>query len=305
MAIPNPTRTDIDVLKAASNMTELMRSEELCWMDPELAAACKIAIGDQIRLKRNTSNYAVYTVSAFHQEGPGNDDVRLGPDGRKKLGTTTALSNISMFTEGNILRSDLSDADAKSQSEFVERLTDSGHNGLVASAPHGGGIELYTDRQAERVWEALPKKGVTSWRCKGWKEDGGAFDRWHIQATRISRRCFPLLDSIGDRGFKYSVCFHGWSSGGILIGGRGTMDLKQQIQAKIIAAMNDASIAVTIADADDADNGDDPKNLVNWLAADKNSSIQLEQSLPARTKYWQQIADAVASVFYPLIPDIL
>jgi phage replication-related protein YjqB (UPF0714/DUF867 family) len=301
--IPTPFRTDIDVLKAASNMTALMRSQELCWMDPELAAACGIVLGDQIRLKRSTNHYAIYTVSDFRQEGPGNDDVRLGPDGRKKLGTAGAMSDLDMYIGGSILRSDLSDTDARSQSEFVERLDDHGNKGLVACAPHGGGIELYTERQAERVYEKLAAKKITSWRCKGWKEDGGAFDRWHIAATRISRNCFPLLDSIGDRGFTYSVCFHGWSSGGILIGGRGTMQLKQDIQAAIIKAMNDASIAVTIADADDADNGDDPKNLVNWLTADGESSIQLEQSLTSRTKYWQQIADAVASVFNPLIPS--
>jgi phage replication-related protein YjqB (UPF0714/DUF867 family) len=301
--VPTPFRTDIDVLKATNNMTDLLRNQELCWMDPELAAACGIAVGDQIRLKRNTNNYALYTVSAFRQEGSGNDDLRLGPDGRKKLGTTQALNDISMFIGGDILRSDLEDADARSQSEFVERLTDNGvHKGLVACAPHGGGIELYTDRQAERVSDRLAPKHVSSWRCKGWKEDGGAFDRWHITATRISRRCFPLLDAIGDRGFAYSVCFHGWSSGGILIGGRGPMKLKQDIQKAIIAAMNDASIAVTIADEDDADNGDHPNNLVNWITGDGESSIQLEQSLTSRTKYWQQIADAVASVFDPLLP---
>jgi phage replication-related protein YjqB (UPF0714/DUF867 family) len=295
--IPTPIRTDVDLIKASNNMSELLRNQELVWMDPELAADCEIAEGDQIRLKRNTNNYAVYTVSKFHQEGSGDDDLRAGPDGRKKLGTTTSLSNIAMFVGGGILRSDLEDADARAQSEFVERLDDHGNKNLVVCAPHGGGIELYTDRQAERVYTQLVAKKISSWRCKGWEEDGGAFDRWHIAATRISKNSFPLLKTISERKFTYSVCFHGWSSGGILIGGRGSMELKQKIQTAIIGAMNDASIAVTIADADDADNGDDPRNLVNWLTADGQKSIQLEQSLTSRTKYWQQIADAVASVF--------
>jgi phage replication-related protein YjqB (UPF0714/DUF867 family) len=298
MPIPSPIRSDIDVLKATNSMSELLRNQERCWMDPELAGFCGIAVGDQIRLRRNTANYALYTVTAFNQEGSGNDDLRLGPDGRKKLGTTQPLNNIDMYVGGNILRSDLTDAQAKSQSEFVERLTPINHSKyLVACAPHGGGIELHTDSQAERMSTQLALKGVPSWRCKGWKEDGGAFDRWHIPSTQISRNSFPLLASLGVQTFQYAVTFHGWSSGGILIGGAGPMDKKQAIQSAIIAAIKDASISVTIADADDADNGDDPKNLVNWLTLNGAGGIQLEQSLPARTKYWQKIADAVASVF--------
>jgi phage replication-related protein YjqB (UPF0714/DUF867 family) len=296
---PNPLRSDIDVLKALSEQTELLRDQELCVMDPELAANCGIAVGDQIRLKRNNSNYALYTVSGLRQEGVGNDDIRMGLVGRQKLGTSEPLTNIDMFVGGNILRSYLSDAQAQSQDEFVERLNEKNdsHTGLVALAPHGGSIEPYTDRQAERVASQLAGRNVSVWRCKGYLSGGGAFDRWHIEATHISRNSFPLLDRIADRQFSYSVCFHGWSSGGILIGGRGPMDLKQELQAAIVARINDASIAVTIADADDAFNGDHPDNLVNWLTNDGAGGIQLEQSLVARSNYWQRIADAVASVF--------
>jgi phage replication-related protein YjqB (UPF0714/DUF867 family) len=302
-AIPSPIRTDVDVLKAASSMTELLRNQELCWMDPELAADCGIVVGDQIRLKRNTNNYALYTVSAFSQEGPANDDIRMGLVGRQKLGTSEPMTNIALYTGGGILRSDLTDGQAKSQSEFVERLVDYGpmHKGLVACAPHGGAIELLTDKQAEYVSTVLAAKKVSSWCCKGWKQDGGAFDRWHITASDISPNSFPLLKTIEKRGFTHAVSFHGWSAGGILIGGLGPMKIKQDLQNAIITAINDASISVTIADADDAFNGDDPANLVNWLTAGGTGGIQLEQSLTARSDYWQQIAGAVASVFDKLL----
>lgn len=297
-APPNPLRSDIDVLKALSEQTELLRSQELCVLDPELAAKCGIALGDQIRLKRDTNNYAIYTVSGVRQEGSGNDDLRMGLDGRRKLGTSETMTNIGMYVGGDILRSYLSDAQAQSQGEFVERLDDADKTtNLIACAPHGGGIEPYTDRQAERVASKLGSSKASSWRCKGWLSGGGAHDRWHVEATRISRNSFPLLETISERKFTHCVCFHGWSSGGILIGGRGPLDIKQAIQAAINTAIKDPTIDVTIADQDDAFNGDDQANLVNWLTKDGAGGIQLEQSYVARSTYWQQIADAVASVF--------
>lgn len=299
---PNPYRTDVDVRKAMNSMPELLNSQELCRMDPALAADCGIVVGDQIRLERNPDNFAIYTVSALHEDGLGTDDVRMGPFARQKLGTPDPVANVGLYIGGDILRSDLSDEQAKAHSEFVERLTDDGvHTGLIALAAHGGGIELRTDEQAEYVASQLSAKGVSSWRCKGWKESGGAHERWHIDAADISRNSFPLLDSIGDRGFSYSVSFHGMMVGGIRIGGNGPLQLKQDVGAAILAAIRDPSIPVTIAGEGDGFNGKDPANVVNWITTNGVGGIQIEQSIVVRANYWQQIADAVASVFDPLI----
>lgn len=299
---PTPYRDDIDVHKAMFGMPELLDNNELCRMDPALAADCGVVVGNQIRLRRDDDHYAIYTVSGFHAEGMGVDDVRMGLVGRQKLGTTDPLTDVGLYVGSSILRSDLSDEEAKLQDEFVERLTDNGlHTGLVALAAHGGGIEARTDDQAEYVASQLASKGVSSWRCKGWKKSGGAPERWHIAATRISRHSFPLLDSIGDRGFAYSVSFHGMMPDGILIGGLGPLQIKHAVQKAIVAAIGDPSIVVSITGENDAYNGNDPANLVNWITAHGAGGIQIEQSLAARSKYWQQIADAVASVFDPLL----
>jgi phage replication-related protein YjqB (UPF0714/DUF867 family) len=298
---PRPYRHKIDVLEALDSMPELLDDKELCRMECKLAADCGIAMSDQVRLARSDGIYALYTVSGLHQGGT-TSHVRMGLVGRKKLESTKPLSAIDLFVGADILRSDLSDAQAELQSEFVERLTDDGvHTGLVALAPHGGRIELWTDQQAEHVATQLLGKGVSSWRCKGWHKGGSAYDRWHIDASRISRNSFPLLDSIGDRGFTYAVCFHGWSADGILIGGGAPLQLKQDIRDAIIAAINDVSIDVSIADVNEFYNGDNPANIVNWLTAGGTGGIQLEQSAVARSNYWQPIAEAVASVFEPLI----
>jgi phage replication-related protein YjqB (UPF0714/DUF867 family) len=298
---PSPYHLKIDVLEALNSMPELLQDAELCRMECELAAGCGVAVGDQIRLTRSDGIYALYTVSGLHQEGVPRH-VRMGLVGRKKLEASEPLTALDLFVGGDILRSDLSDAQAESQSEFVERLTDNGsHTGFVALAPHGGNIERYTDEQAEHVADLLLAKGVSSWRCKGWHENGSAYDRWHIDASRISRNSFPLLDSIADRGFTHAVCFHGWTADGILIGGGAPQQLKQDIRDAIIAAINDMTIDVKIANVNESYNGDHPTNIVNWMTANGAGGIQLEQSAVARSTYWQQIAQAVASVFDPLI----
>ena len=70
---------------------------------------------------------------------------------------------------------------------------------------HGGQIEPYTDRQAERVAERLLDKGMSSWRCKGWKQGGGAHERWHITSTDIHPASFPKLDRVIPRDFGYAA----------------------------------------------------------------------------------------------------
>lgn len=299
---PSPYRTDVDVREAMNSMSELLNNQELCRMVPELATDCGLVVGDQIRLERDPDNYAIYTISALYEHELEPDNIRMALVGRQKLGTPDPLTDIGLYVGGDILRSDLSDEQAKLHSEFVERLTDDGsHTGLIALAAHGGSIEPWTDEQAEHVASQLSGKKVSSWRCKGWKQSGGAFERWHVESTRISRNSFPLLDSIGDRGFSYSVSFHGMTPEGILIGGLGPVQVKRDLRAAIIAVIADPSIKVSIAGVNDAYNGDDPTNIVNWITTSGAGGIQLEQSLLARSNYWKQIADAVASVFDPLI----
>ena len=65
-----------------------------------------------------------------------------------------------------------------------------------ALGPGQGQIEPCTDRQAERVAERLQDKGVSSWRCKGWKQGGGAHERWHITSTDIHPASFPKLGRV-------------------------------------------------------------------------------------------------------------
>src|ERR1700756_972453 len=58
--------------------------KEHCSADPEKLATVGRALGHQLRIKRNDSQYAIYTVSQVRQETPDNI-VRMGVSGRNRL----------------------------------------------------------------------------------------------------------------------------------------------------------------------------------------------------------------------------
>jgi phage replication-related protein YjqB (UPF0714/DUF867 family) len=201
-----------------------------------------------------------------------------------------------------VVAANLTDAQAQAQSEFVERLVDDGTStSLVAIAPHGGWIEPRTDEQAALVQSLLAGKGASSWICKGYKQGGGAFDRWHITSTDISRRSFPGLDQIADRGFAYAVSFHGMSHDVVLIGGSAPYEIKQLVHAALFDVLAGSDIEVSIANAADLYSGDSPENVANWLTAGGSGGLQIEQSMRARTTYGLDIAAAIAGVFQQLM----
>jgi len=258
-------------------------------------------IGQQVRVERYAPDgvtlldFGVYTVIAVHDEEP--DVVFVGyrdpesthHDLRDRLG----LSSIDPFT-GKI------NSQVTDDSEFTEHLTDNGcHQALIVTAPHSGNIELYTGEQAERVRERLASKCVSVWVCEGFKQGGGAFDRWHITSTDISEESFPKLKTVIGRGFEYAIAFHGWDKDSICVGGSAPPDLKQQIKTAIESAITGSGIVVATDVGCPPDfNGNDPRNFVNRLGV---NGIQIEQSIKARENYHDKIADAVADVINPKI----
>ena len=283
------------VRRALSSQQDLIDQKEHCSADPDKLRTVRRAAGQQVRIKRGSSQYALYTVSEGRQESP-DSIVRMGAAGRERLGTSAEFTGT---LDSQVPHSTLTDAEAEANSEFVERLKDNGtHRGLIAIAPHGGDIEQYTDQQAERVAARLVNKGVSSWRCKGWKQDGGSYERWHITSTDINPASFPLLNRLISRGFRYAVAFHGFSRREILVGG-GTAagSLKSDIKRAIERKIAGSGIAVRIAQPDESYEGDSRRNVVNRLTAGGANGIQIEQSFLARERYGQVITDAVVNVY--------
>jgi len=287
---------DASVKEALPSQTALTDREH-CSADAEKLATVGRARGHQVRIKRNASEYGLYTVSDVLPQSP-NNIVRVGPTGRKRLGTSGEFAAI---LDSQVAHPTYNDVTAKAKSEFVERLENKG-TGLVVIAPHGGGIEPHTDQQAEHVASRLVAKAASLWRCKGWWNPnwrGDAFDHWHITSTEINEASFPRLNSIISRGFTYAVAFHGFHQSEILIGGGSAVEsLKQEIKTEIEGRIAGSGICVRIASSDERYGGDSPENIVNRLTADRESGIQIEQSLHARSSHWRlKIADAVADVY--------
>jgi hypothetical protein len=182
---------DASVKKALSSQGDLKRHKEHCSADPKKLATVGRVLGHQVRIKRNDTEYGLYTVGQARRESPDNI-ARMGETGRKRLGTS---GEFVATLDSQVAHPTYNDDDAKTKNEFVERLKDNGtHTGLVVIAPHGGDIEPHTDQQAEHVASRLMAKEVSSWLCKGWwSGQGDAVDHWHITSTDIHEASFPRL----------------------------------------------------------------------------------------------------------------
>src|SRR5262245_4664990 len=232
----------IQVHTARKEQADLKKQGEHCSADPDFLARIGSAKGHQVRIFKNPTSFALYTVSELCSETP-DTIVRMGKVGRKRLGAEDVFSGTISV---QVPRSDLSDAKAEQCGEFVERLYDDGaHAVLIVIAPHGGAIEPDTDEQAELVASEL--KGVSCWRCKGWSKDGAAHRRWHITSTDIHEASFPELAKVINRRFSYAVSFHGFDrsefsdlEADVLIGGRGDMTLREELKKEISKATGGA-----------------------------------------------------------------
>lgn len=275
---------------------DLIDHKEHCSADPQQLAAVGADLRDQVRVRRSSHQYALYTVSEVRPETP-DTVVRMGRGGRERLGTSDELT---ATVDTQVTRSDLTDAQAEAAGEFVERLRDDGsHTGLIVLAPHGGEIEPRTDHQAERVASRLLPQRVSVWLCKGYKtdEEDDASRTWHITSEDISPRSFPGLRTVIGRGFTYAVSFHGFRQDEILVGGGAPDSLKREIARAIERALADSTIKVRVAQPGDAFGGDSPDNIVNRITANRRNGIQIEQSLAARKQHALAIAEAVADVY--------
>lgn len=287
---------DAAITRALDSQEDLEDHPEHCSADPARLATVGRARGQQVRIYRDPGSFGLYTVSEVRPETV-DTVVRMGPSGLERLGGT----EFPGVLDSRVPRSRLSEYRARAEGELIERLADDGaHSQVIAIAPHGGDIEPHTDDQAERVATRLAARSVSSWRCKGWKPGGGAFDRWHITSADLDEACFPRLARVMSRGFTHAVAFHGFGGDEILVGGAALPNLKEELREKLEAAVG-PGIRVRVATPNDKFGGDNPCNIVNRLTAGGTGGIQIEQSLTAREDHWCRIADAVADVYDALL----
>ena len=297
----------ISIKQSRAEQGDLRRQAEHASALPDLLQTLGLGVGQQAIIRRDPATFALYTLTDAGSE-PTVNTVRMGRDGRDRLdgakkeqfcGTLDSAAVDPAATE----------QEARDGQKLLELLDDDGQpRDLLVIAPHGGEIEPRTDDQAEHVRDLLADLGVSCWRCKGWKPDGGAVARWHITSTDISTASFPRLATIAARGFRHAVSFHGFTEEGrpdILIGGAAPDPLKRVMQAVIAFAVAGTGLSVEIASIGDPLDGADEANIVNRLTTDQHNGIQIEQQPQARSgtipgtnlPRWQAIAAAVADVY--------
>lgn len=260
---------------------------EYCTLGADVLDELDATVGEQVRVRCDGQGLesGLYTVV---ETDPTDGVVGVAPRGLERLGFEDGASGV-VRAWGPHPRYDTRAA-AEANDELVELLDDRGAD-LVACAPHGGRIEHPTHEQSATVAESL---GTTGWSCVGYNDGGGAYDRWHVTSTALSRRSFPGLDRIGDRSFEYAVSFHGFSQDGVAVGGRAPASLKRDVRDAIRSAVG-GGYDVSLADGDGAYAGTAPENVVNWLA--DGNGVQIEQGQGVRDDHAQDVADAVAGVF--------
>src|SRR3989441_5943727 len=120
---------DASVKKAlTASQQDLIDHREHCSADPVKLATVGRERGHQVRIKRNDSEYGLYTVSQIRQESPDNI-VRMGSTGRKRLGTSDEFVG-SLGSQ--VPHPTYDDPDAETNDEFVQRLENNGkHTVLV------------------------------------------------------------------------------------------------------------------------------------------------------------------------------
>jgi phage replication-related protein YjqB (UPF0714/DUF867 family) len=297
----------ISIKSSRRDQGDLRTHPEHASGSPGLLQTLGLDVGRQAIIRRAADTFALYTLADAGSE-PSVDTVRMGRGGRGRLDGADE-EEFRGLLESVAVDPAATEHEARAGEKLLERLDDAGHpRGLIVIAPHGGDIEPHTDDQAEHVRDLLADLGVTCWRCKGWKPDGGAVARWHITSTDISTLSFPRLATLAARGFQRAVAFHGFTDDerpDILVGGAAPDSLKRVMRAVIAFAVAGTDLSVEITGVGDPLGGAEEANIVNRLTADKHSGIQIEQQPRARSgtipgsdlPRWQAVAAAVADVY--------
>ena len=258
------------------------------------SSTSEVSAGDQVRVCTNSENAACSSVLYTVPDDADEELDWVNENVRERLGVD---EDAELYVEPYAPHPDYTTKEeAESHDEFVEYLTEHGETSLVATAPHGGRVEYQTNEQAELVAQSLD---ATEWGCFGYNSGGGAYDRWHITSTEISRHSFPLLDTIADRGFAHAVSFHGFTKDGIAVGGGASRELKERFCEEIEAA-TDGRYDVYIPNDQSPYAGLSRRNFVNWLTESDNG-IQIEQCRDARVDDYEVVAEAVTDIYAELL----
>jgi hypothetical protein len=138
------------LFKPNSNKFSNPHSQEHCSANGHEIRMMGLNTGQQVRIERPTENgttLALYTIFGAHDEEPNSIFVDYkDPENVEKRFGLSGTGSFQGKINAQVAAVGLTDAQAKAYSEFIEHLSDDGHNSeLVVIAPHGGDIEEHTE----------------------------------------------------------------------------------------------------------------------------------------------------------------
>ncbi|EJN58422.1 poly-gamma-glutamate hydrolase family protein [Halogranum rubrum] len=300
---------DVRVTSPTSEQAEIRDDYGLVSVSADVLSTLDAEVGEQVRIRRTDDEYAVYTVAEKRDESE--STVRMNGTAKSRLALadaewvgqpdcrldcprpedTTPLADESfpVTVESVVPAPDLSVAAARDESELVEKRV-SGGTELLVLAPNGGDVEPRTAAQADRLRETFTD--ATSWVTHGFRDEGGAFVRWHVPSYAISPASFPQLAAVAQRRYDRAVSFHGTCSEQIQIGGGASKAVRAGVRDCLNRRLpEDASSAVL---ADERYRADSEHVLVNQLTTDQSSGVWVGTPVEDREQHWKAISDAVA-----------
>ncbi len=294
---PRSQSAGFAVLHTATAAQVSQLGKEGCSVDPanpDLPSG--LAEGEQVRLYRHDqADFALYTVFFKTESPPAITRIRLTQAGRSRIGYGTP-SGERLVIRRQTVAERLTQAQAMAGDEmieFVETTADrlGGPLNLLVLTPHGGAIEINTDKIGRRIVNSQQlRPSAILWGCQGYRAGGGAFARWHITSTALSTPSFPQLEKlIGEqREFRQAISIHGHSGPDILIGGAGKNATKAAIYKQILKQGLPANTRIVAAGMPLS--GTSPGNIVNRYSTD---GIQIELPLVIRQSHWRAVSDAI------------
>lgn len=287
----------------ADSQDDLVLEPTAISADPRLLDTQDISVGQQVRLTRTDDEFAAYTVVEDRPEAP-EETLRMPDSGKSRLDLSDGRSfpsdrnscpgpqtdhslddEFEATISTTVPAPNRSAKEARRDGELVEQL-DERDSSRVMIAPHGGGMQPWTDEQAAYAAELT---SATSWRALGWGPTpaGGAFQRWYVPSTEIDPASYPELGRIADTDFDVAVDFGGVCERGVLVGGNADKSLRKAVRDSINEAMPSRVLKAELSDDGAADS-----MLVNRLGDD---GIFISQSYTTRRAYYEEIAYGVAA----------
>jgi phage replication-related protein YjqB (UPF0714/DUF867 family) len=204
--------------------------------------------------------------------------VYLGQKGRQYISDEP---NFTVRIRNQVPNNNLTVEEARRLNEFTETLhIEDYSSNILALAYHAGDIEANTDESAWWFYKKCKEYGtaVDVYTARGYGKHN--FSRWHIGSSSLHPRSFPKLREVAGRHYDTVVSFHlhdvkGGGSPKILVGGRVDTELREHTADRLDDSLPSKYDYITDRN-EHSMMGGGRRNIVNWLARDGGSGLQIE-----------------------------